>query len=38
LKGLNAHYHIMSEEDYELTKELAIWENNLQSFYTMKCQ
>jgi transketolase len=24
LKGLNAHYHIMSEEDYELTKELAI--------------
>lgn len=24
LKGLNAHYHIMSEEDYELTKELSI--------------
>ena len=33
LRGLNAHYHVMSEEDYKST----LWENNLQNFYIKKC-
>ena len=33
LRGLNAHYHIMSEEDYKST----LLENNLQNFYMKKC-